>query len=61
MLTITTIKDLSPSFKELSKREYMATHILTGICANEEVLNPVVVAVTMADELIEELNKRKIK
>jgi len=52
---IARIENQSPG---LTKREYIATHIATGICANDSFISGIPeAAISMADELIKELNK----
>ena len=51
---ITRIEFNSPG---LTKREYMATHIAAGLCAHPVIRNIPKIAVSLADQLIEELNK----
>ena len=42
----------------LTKREYIATQIATGICANDSFISGIPeAAISMADELIRTLNK----
>ena len=53
---ISRIEHHSPG---LTKREYMATHIAAGLVVDDELMNPMLVAVSLADQLIRELNRDK--
>ena len=46
-------------FPGLTKREYMATCILAGLLADPDILNAAEVSVSVADDLIKELNKEE--
>jgi len=61
---VTTNADTDTEFHEgMNKREYMATHILTGLIAKYNLKEPAdqqivsQMAVELADSLIEQLNK----
>ena len=53
---ISRIEYYSPG---LTKREYMATHIAAGLVVGDKLMNPMLVAVSLADQLIRELNGDK--
>ena len=53
---ISRIENHSPG---LTKREYMATHIAAGLVVDDEIMNPMLVAVSLADQLIRELNREE--
>ena len=53
---ISRIEHHSPG---LTKREYMATHIAAGLVVDDGIMNPMLVAVSLADQLIRELNVDK--